>query len=52
MSRVGDVAVIMAQLFELRYNSIGYLFHEEDLSLLSGCQSEGDAVEPNIVILG
>lgn len=48
MSCVVDVAVIMAQLSELKYNSIGNLFDEKDLSLLSDYPSEGDAVEPNM----
>lgn len=52
MSCVNDVAVIMAQLFELRYNSIGNLFHEKDLCHLSDRPSEGDAVEPDTVIIG
>lgn len=50
-SCVDDVAVIMAQLFELRYKAIGNLFHEKDLFLLSDCLSEGGAVKPNTVIL-
>lgn len=51
MSCVDDVAAIMAELFQLKYNAIGNLFHEKDLSLLSDCPIEGDAVEPNTVIL-
>lgn len=51
ISCVDDVAAIIAQLFKLKYNSIGNLFHEKDISLLSDCPSEGDAVEPNTVIL-
>lgn len=52
MSCVNDVAAIMAQLFELKYNSIGNLFHEKDLCHLSDRPSEGDAVEPDNVIIG
>lgn len=51
MSCVDDVAVIMAQLFKLKYSSIGNLFHEKGLSLLSECPSEGDAMEPNSVMI-
>lgn len=51
ISCVDDVAVIMAQLFELKYKAIGNLFHEKDPCLLSDCLIEGDAVEPNTVIL-
>lgn len=51
LSCVNAVAVIMAQLFELKYKSIGNLFNEKDLSPLSECPSEDDAVESNAFIL-
>ncbi len=51
VSCVTDVAIIMAQLFELKYNSIGNLFYEKDLYDLSDRPSKGDAVEPDTVVI-
>lgn len=51
MSCVGDVAVIMAQLFKLKYNSIGNIFHEKDLCLLSDRPRKVEDVEPDTVVL-
>lgn len=52
VSCVTDVAIIMAQLFELKYNSIGNLFYEKDLYDLSDCPCKGDAVKPDTVVIG
>lgn len=51
LSCVKDVAVIVAQLFELKYHAIGNLFNAKDLSLFSGIPSDDSDVEPSLVIL-
>ena len=49
---VKEVASIMAQLFELRYDSIGNLFIAKDLPIASEHTSQNDATESNSVVLG
>lgn len=52
VSCVKEVASIMAQLFELRYDSIGNLFNAKDLSIVSGRTSQSDASESNVKYCG
>lgn len=51
VSCVNDVASVMAQLFQLRYDSIGNLFNVKDLSTVSERKSYKDTAEPNVVVL-
>ena len=52
VSCVRDVASIVAQLFELRYDSIGNLYNAEDLSIPSKRKTQKDVAESNFVVLG
>lgn len=52
VSCVKEVVGIMAQLFELRYRSIGYLFNAKDVPVDSESTSQSNAVETNDVVLG
>ena len=51
VSCVKDVASIMAQLFELRYDSIGNLYNPEDLPILSERKIQKNVDESNSVVL-
>ncbi|MCJ1262716.1 hypothetical protein MMC22_002586 [Lobaria immixta] len=52
VSCVKDVASIMAQLFELRYDSIGNLYNPEDLPIPSERKIQKNVDESNSVVLG
>lgn len=51
VSCVKDVASIMAQLFELRYDSIGNLFNTKDLSMATEHANQNNSFESDIVVL-
>ncbi|MCJ1470084.1 hypothetical protein MMC07_008729 [Pseudocyphellaria aurata] len=51
VSCVNDVAGVMAQLFQLRYDSIGNLFNVKDLPTVSDRKNYSDAAEPDLVVL-
>lgn len=51
LSCVKDVANIMAQLFELRYDAIGNLFHAKDLPVEFEHTSQDNAAKSDIIVL-
>ena len=51
VSCVKEVAGIMAQLFELRYDSIGNLYNAKDLPIASDRSCQKNAVESNSVVV-
>ena len=52
VSCVKDVAMIMAQLFEVRYDAIGNLLNAKNLSIESERPPHNDAAESNAVVVG
>lgn len=51
VSCVKEIAIIMAQLFEIRYDSIGNLFNAKDLSIDSECTGQQVAAKSNLMVL-
>lgn len=51
VSCVKEVVGIMAQLLEIRYDSIGNLFNAKDLPIDSECTGQQVAAKSNLVVL-